>query len=264
MANSKLYPGEFVIDENSPDQLVKTPEGKSTGLRLGLRSTPFGQMHGSTAFPAELLIPRSDWQAWIQDAEQSQTRISDICLAAGLPCKDQGQTNYCWINAPTHCVEIIRVVQNQGMVILSPASAGGPIKKFRNDGGWGEEGLRWIVDHGLCPVDLWPANAISKSYYTEANRQVALNYRVTEWFELVPRNLDQLVSCLLRRIPVAVGYNWWGHEVTACDAVWMDGTVSIRIRNSWGMSWGSQGFGILSGNKMLPDDAVAPRVAIAG
>ena len=75
--------------------------------------------------------------------------------------------------------------------------------------------------------------------------------------------MAQLISCLLRRIPVAVGYDWWGHEVTAVDAIWLDGTVAIRIRNSWGMSWGNKGFSVLQGNKMIPADAVCARVAVA-
>jgi C1A family cysteine protease len=45
--------------------------------------------------------------------------------------------------------------------------------------------------------------------------------------------------------------------------VGLDGTHAIRIRNSWGMGWGSQGYGILQGAKMRADDAVSPRSAIA-
>ncbi len=260
MSSSVLFKDELIINDAYE---VETPPMQSTGLKLALRTTAFGAIPSAPPFPSSMIIPKNDRQGWIEDAEKNKSRTSDVIIASGLPCKDQGQTNYCWINAPTHCVEITRVLQNQPMVILSPASAGGPIKQFRNVGGWGEEGLEWIVQHGLVPVDHWPANSIDSRLYTEANKQLALDYRVTEWWELQPRNMDELISCLLHRIPVAVGYNWWGHEVTAIDCVWLDGEIAIRIRNSWGMSWGDKGFSILQGNKMIPDDAVCARVTVA-
>ncbi len=258
---------EMVIDDSTPSSHTDAPDGYTHSLDLGLRG-PRDYAYGDVAspFPSDLLIPSSDWQGMIQEMEERKTRLSDRIAQVGLPCKDQQQTNFCWINAPTHCVEIVRVKQNQKMVILSPASAGGPIKNFRNVGGWGKEGLEYIVENGLVPVENWPANAIDKRYYTEANKAIALNYRVVEWWELRPKTLAEVMSCLLRRIPIAVGYNWWSHEVSLVDPVWTNGAPGGRLRNSWGMSWpkpGASGYSILQGSKLLPDDAVAPRTAIA-
>lgn len=253
---------ELIIHDGTPERDCQPPVGFSTGLDLSGRTSE-GYAGVAEMFTTDLIIPRSEWQARIQESEETKSRISDMSIAAGLPCKDQNGTNYCWINAPTHCVEIVRVSMNQPMVSLSPASAGGPIKGYRNVGGWGKEGLEWIVSHGLVPSANWPDNAIQPSYNTEANKRLGLNYRVTEWWELQPGNLDQLITCLLLRMPVAIGLSWWSHEVTAVDAVWKDGAIAIRCRNSWGMSYGEQGFFILQGSRMLPDDAVCPRVAIA-
>lgn len=263
---SNIPAGTLIIDDGTPERVYMPPPGLSTGLRLGLRSTPFGAIPNAPPFPPDLVIPRADWPGWIQEAEETKTRLRDLAELAGLPCKDQNGTNYCWINAPTYCVELLRVAQNQPMVILSPASAGARIKNFRNVGGWGEEGLTFIVEDGLVPVDRWPANAISRKYATPENIELAKKYRVTEWTELRPRDLDQLISCVLRRIPVAVGYNWWSHEVTAVGAAWVDGAIALEIRNSWTMDWpteGAGGYGLLRGSKMLADDAVAPTSATA-
>lgn len=253
---------DIIIHDGTPDRDFQPPSGFSTGLDLSQR-TAEGYKGVADPFPQALIIPRSEWQARIQEMKELKSGLNDMSIQAGLPCKDQNGTNYCWINAPVHCVEIVRVKQNQKLVLLSPASAGGPITGFRNVGGWGKPGLEWIVANGIVPVDQWPANGISRSYYTDANRELAKDYRITEWWELQPRNLDELISCLFHGIPVAVGYNWWGHEVTATHPEWVDGAIALGIRNSWGMSWGNKGFGILQGSKMLPDDAVAPRVAIA-
>ncbi len=265
--SSSMYGGELVIDDSTDVAVAEAPEGYSHSLDLGLRG-PNDYEYGDAAqpFPQELLIPPSEWQGMIEEMEERKTRTSDKVEQAGLPCKDQAQTNYCWINAPVHCVEILRVMQNQPMVILSPASAGAPIKNYRNVGGWGKEGLEYVIEHGIVPVSLWPANAIDRRYATPENKLAALDYRAVEWWELRPRNTNELISCLLRRIPVALGYNWWRHEVTGYDAVWVNGRIAIRIRNSWTMNWpqvGARGYSILQGSKMLPDDAVAPRSVLA-
>lgn len=261
MGSSKLMPGERVINDESPSHYHAEPRGMRRGLDLSLRSAD-GYGDAAEPFPRELLVPRSEWQARIQEIEASKSRLSDLATLAGLPPKNQQQTNYCWINAPTYCTEMVRVVQNQPLVLLSPASAGAQIKNYQNVGGWGKEGLEWIIAHGLVPVDRWPANAIDRRYATAENKALALKYRVAEWWELTPGNVDEFISCLLRRIPIAVGYNWWSHEVSMIDPLWLDGDVAVRIRNSWG-DWGENGYGVLQGQRMLPDDAVAPRTALA-
>jgi hypothetical protein len=253
----------FLIHDGTPNDTL-FPDDKGRGLVEPLGYAGVRGVTPPDEFPRELLLDDSAIQALIKEREDRKLRHVDLAAQAGLECKDQQQTNYCWINAPTYCTEYVRVWQNELAVVLSPASAGAPIKNFRNEGGWGKEGLQWIVDHGLVPVDKWPANAIGRAYYTPENRELALNYRVTEWTELAPRNLRQCASVVLRGLPVAVGYNWWSHEVSMVDFVWLDGTYWPVIRNSWGMRWGSAGgYSTLQGDRALPDDAVTPRVALA-
>jgi hypothetical protein len=254
----------FVIGDDTPDRIL-FPNGSSCGLALPrsrIESDAYAYTGIAEPFPANLLIPEQDWQGMIQEQEATKSTIRHLTDQAGLPYKRQARTLYCWINAPVYAVETLRVIQNQEMVILSPASAGAQIKRFRNVGGWGKEGLEWIVEHGVCPVDIWPANAIDRKYLTEEAVEASERYKVTEWWELKPRNMRELVSCLLHRIPVAVGYDWWGHEVTAVGVVWLDGRIALLIRNSW-EGWGDNGYGVLQGKRMIPDDAVAPRVVLA-
>ena len=262
----------LIINDETSSHLYDPPAGFQRGLELGLRG-PSDHEYGdiATAYTSDFDIPKSEWQARIEEIKERKSSLRHLCKLAlhpdgvttGLPCKDQSQTNYCWINAPTYATEVIRVRQNQPLVTLSPASVGAQLTNYRNVGGWGKDALDGIRRLGLTPTNLWPANAIDNRYLTAASKAEALKYRIDEWTELAPRNLNQLVSMLLRRIPVAVGYNWWGHEVTATGLLWLDGTVALEIRNSWSMGWGDEGYGILQGNKMLPDDAVCPRTAIA-
>jgi hypothetical protein len=216
-----------------------------------------------TAFPSELIIPRSEWKERIQEKDAKKSWITNICDSVGSKVKDQNGTNYCWINAPTRCLEITRIMAGEPQVVLSPASAGGPIKGFSNVGGWGTEGIKWIAENGVCPVENWPANAISRQYYTADNKAVAMKYRIDSWWDLHPNSFDELVSCALQDIPVAIGLSWWSHEVTfTFAAIDKNGNVVGGIDNSWGTGWGDNGRGLLTESKSRPDDANAVRTAI--
>jgi hypothetical protein len=173
----------------------------------------------------------------------------------------------CWGNSPAYAMEVIRVIQGQRKVYLSPASACAQIMNYQNNGGWADTFMKFVEKYGLVPESYWPANHWQDGRYaTSVNREKAMNYRQTEWWQLRPRTDKEMMSCLLRRWPVSVGYNWWGHQITLEDPVWLDGTYAGRGRNSWGMNWPSQGAGgyfILQGFRLTPDDAVVPRQAKA-
>ena len=270
---SALYPGEKVYDDSNYTELLDSsmiPAGMSRGMipRDWDKHPHGGLGRGSGKFPKNRIIPRSEWTQRIAEMEKEKTRLSDLMLEMGLPCKDQNGTNYCWINAPVHCVEIILALQNQrdeagSLVILSPASCGAKIKNFRNSGGWGQEGLQYLREHGAVPTKLWPANAIQRQYDTEAAWQVAKRYKVTSWWDLTPRSFDEKMTLHFMRIPTADGYNWWRHEVTGYDPVVVSpGKYGARERNSWSMSYGDRGFFVLAESKATPDDCCAPSVIL--
>lgn len=217
-----------------------------------------------------LLIPQSEWQARIEERKKLGTGLKSLIDRAGLQVLDQQQTNYCWVNGPTYAAMVARLVQHQDVVRLSPASVGAPVKGYRNDGGWGSEAIKYGHEHGWVPQSLWPANAIDRRYDTAETQTLRQYYRVTEWQLLREAYgdtkvsdqlaLQRLVSYLLRNVPVPVGFNWWSHEVCAVDVDWVSGAPALVIANSWGPTWGTQGFGTIQGQRMIPDDAVAPQV----
>lgn len=262
MADSLLYPGERIIDEHSPFALTD-PSGYGKGYEGmhpdGYGATPYDPL------PDSFLIDRSEWEDRANEKEKTQSRLSDIIVYKQLPPKNQQRTDLCWSFGVTGAQETVRALMNQPTVSLSPASVAGPVTGWKNVGGWGYNALKQGADKGWVPSKIWPDTAVtSKNLYTAENQKIALDYRCTEWFKLLPNHLEQAASCVLQNIPVPAGYDWWGHLIFLVDLVFINGVVCFRIRNSWGdIPDFPNGFGILKGNRAIPNDAVAPRQAIA-
>mgnify|MGYP003149185879 CR=1 FL=1 len=257
---SFIHPDEHVIgDHNYRTYADNDPVIDGQKMSRGLLERDYDERPLGSGCAAKFdlpTIPRDEWR------ERTKSRLSDLCDVAGLQCKNQGNTNYCWINAPTYCMEVVRAVQNQELVLLSAASVGCRINEFRNQGGWGTWAIEYLSRYGIVPESIWPANSLRREHDTEQAWEKAKRYRMTEWWDLTPRSFDELMTCLVLRIPVAIGLTWWRHEVTAIDPVYKNG-FAVRIRNSWGLSWGDKGYSILTEAKATPDDALAPRTAIA-
>ena len=262
---SYLSPHELIIDDDAVARglyvyNVVDGERKGTGwIERDLSDDPYCSFAAPFNIP---LIPRSEWAARIEEMEATNTRPSDLMKAALVPCKDQKQTSYCWIFAATSCVEQVLSIQGQPFVSLSPASAGAPIKNYRNEGGWSTQGIRWIAEHGLVPSAAWPDTAIDKRWNTAETKQMRERYKVVDWIEATPRGEEQLMTLLLSRIPCACGYNREGHATICLDPLYFGGDeFGSRSRNSWGANFGDNGFFVRRGSRHIPDDIVAPHVA---
>lgn len=254
-------------------QLVGT-DGQPLNLDLQVSDSnpelvrvPFS-VGASGRLPAEYRIDINDTgalQAMIQETEKFGADIMSRCNLGTngkeLPCKDQDGTNFCWSNAPVYCYEVVRLYANEDLIFFSPGSVAGPINRYTNQGGWGGEALKFMVANGVVPNDLYPPNQIRKMSADKmaAAEAVRGKFKVLEWW--ICEDLADVVSCLLRGWPVAVGLNWWSHEITYTNALWVDGELAIGFRNSWAMSYGNKGYSVLQGRKMHPDDAVTPRIA---
>jgi hypothetical protein len=222
------------------------------------------------------VIPKSEWSARIKELEDTKSRISDMRLVGNggqpIPALDQDGVGYCWAHSSTGAVMMLRCLMNAPYVPLSAFCVAATIKQGADEGGWGAQSLDFITQKGVCSQALWPQG--DRSYRKYDKPEVWANaalHKVTEgWVDMAAaqydRNLtfEQVVTCLLSRIPVVVDMNWWSHSILAIDAVEIEsGSYGIRILNSWGDSWSEKGTGVLQGSKAHPDGAVAPRVTTA-
>ena len=254
---SRLSPNALIIGDDTPER-----EYRARHLGTGFQAKPPSEYLRdgySKPFPLPT-IPREEWAERIEERERTNSKLRDIKKWAGFRSLNQGSLGYCWVFAPTQALHYLRAVHGFAHVPLSPASVGAPIKNYRNVGGWGSEALAYMVEHGTVPQEMWPATSLDRKLDNAETKAVRKHFKVEEFWELKPRNFDELATCLLYGFPVAVGYNWWGHEVLAHDLLRLEsGEYAIEIDNSWG-GWGDEGHGILKGTKALPDEAVAPRV----
>lgn len=257
---------ELIINDDNYLSHVTPPEGMSTGLIL----RDWDQMPvGSSAVASQVisnedLIPREEWPDLIADMERSKSRLSDIAKYYGIRVKNQAQTNFCHANSPALIVEVMRAVAGQPYIALSPAFNANIVTGGRNVGAFILHNLEAASEHGFAPESLVPPNFVGLNFHPQA-RGEAKKYRIEEWYDF-PRNrdgkaFDRMMTCLLRRIPVATAHNWWRHAVSAFDPFYKNGKFGARFRNSWGPSYGEDGWFVMMEGKGTPDEAYAPRVA---
>jgi len=146
-----------------------------------------------------------------------------------------------------------------------------PRSRLSGQGGWCVLSAQFIRETGIPAQSFWPQGSAKLSYDTPEMRANAALHKVTEdWVDLTKdvydQNLtfDQVASCLLTNIPVALDYNWWSHSICGIRLVRIAANeYGIKILNSWGDNWEDKGMAILQGRRSIPDGAVAFRTTIA-
>ncbi len=231
------------------------------------RTIPFGEL-GSWApkFDDSQLIPRERWSQLIVELgdDTLSNKIKKQQKKGKMNALDQGQTQYCWASAPVNCVRIHHMLTRNKVLDLSPASVAATIKNYQNLQGNAAEALRFIAERGVAPSSEWE-NYLYDDRSLNIDNTTAADHKVTKWWDLDPGSIfDQLATCLLNLLPVAVGYDdfmgrpGFGHEVTAVDLVdFGGGQFGIRIWNSYGDGWEEGGFCVLNPFHAIPQDAVA-------
>ena len=274
---SNQFADRLVIGDDTP---TAEYEAQSDGRARGLiprdySAYPVGFYAAAPAWDmASLpLVPWDEIPDRIAHMEETKTRLID--LVESLDPLDQNGQGFCWFYSGTAAIHCLRMRNNQPNVRLSAHSGACVIKNFRDEGGWGAQGLDFQKERGVVPVSRWPEKSMDRQYNTEANWEAAKEFRPVEGFvDLNSPQYDreltvqQIISCYLNRIPVISDFNWWGHSVCG---LWMyDYKPTLRkndpnryaaneILNSWGRGWGQNGRGMLKDSKAFPNGASAPR-----
>lgn len=263
--NSLWLPSKIIDDSNSSKaiQMESTQMGVSCGYVE--RESDYLEDGVCAAFPEEWLIPESEWPERIIEREREGWTNRQLREKYKLPPLHQNGTNYCWGNCCTQALHYNELKQGRTeWTPMSPASACARIKRGANEGGWMMQWIKWVLEHGINEAVDFPVNSRDIGRYdTKVNREKAKLHIMTEFLDLVPkgrnpsRAFQELISCLLRGIPVAIALMWWRHAVLAIDAVLKNGEVGILIDNSHGPSYGDNGLAAFFGTRKIPDDQEA-------
>lgn len=282
---SPIIPGVVHVDDSNFREHVKPPgdnadgiEQSSTGfIPRDYAAQPLGSIPHTSGFPSSLLLDTQQAKERIQELERTKTDIVSLLQYAwdnkewiGL---NQDPTNFCWCFAVIHAIMICRLLAGEPFKRLSPFSVADIVKNFSNIGGWGGEANEQCVKEGVSTQEFWPfgdpgSNNLQSAnmsairngrQYLQSSRANASLHKVTEFWELKPRNWQEKLSALCIPVPVASGYNWMGHERCSVAAIILSNGDTGCIDLDSYTNDGSPDLKSLSSSRGAADDAVIPR-----
>jgi C1A family cysteine protease len=195
----------------------------------------------------------------------------DLSTEAGMPpVYDQGQLGSCTANAIAAAVDFENHVQTKEFITPSrlwiyyqERVIEGSVSQ--DSGAQIRDGMKAVAKLGVCPETDWPydittfAHKPPRKDYTDARKDKVLTY------EAAPQDLFGLKSVLASGLPVVFGFTVYesfeskavadsgilpmpspSESIVGGHAVLMvgynDASDRFRVRNSWGSSWGQDGY----------------------
>ena len=201
------------------------------------------------------------------------------------PIYDQGELGSCSANAIAGAVEFDLIKQKQKRVFIpsrlflyyNERAMEGTVTS--DSGGQIRDGIKSEAKQGDCPENLWPYDITKfavkppKQCYDNALKYKAFNY------QRLVQDLNQLKGCLFSGYPFVFGFTVYasfespqvaqtghapmpapGEQVIGGHAVmavgYDDSNQWFIVRNSWGESWGMEGYFTLPYSYLLEAEPI--------
>jgi C1A family cysteine protease len=185
------------------------------------------------------------------------------------PVENQGSLGSCTANALVGALEFLELKHNQPLVTLSRLFVYYNERVIEHTtstdaGAMLRDGIKSLAAQGVCPEELWPyrIKQFAKKPPTDCYRQ-AKPHTITSYQRL--STVEEMRACLADGFPFVFGFSVYegfesatvaksgvmempkpheklvgGHAV--CAVGYDDQQKRFIVRNSWGKSWGKQGY----------------------
>lgn len=185
------------------------------------------------------------------------------------PVENQGQLGSCTANALVGTLEFLERKDNVKFIDLSRLFIYYDERAIEHtvksdSGAQIRDGIKTLAKQGVCPEKEWPYNTAKFAVKPSAKCYAdALNHQITSYHRIL--TLDEMRSCLASGFPFVFGFTVYenfesqevaktgilnmpqpgekvlgGHAVVAVG--YNDSEKRFIVRNSWGASWGQQGY----------------------
>jgi len=184
--------------------------------------------------------------------------------------KDQGQCGSCWSFSTTGAVEGIVAIKHGQLTPLSEQQLMDCSYSYGNlacNGGLMDNAFKYVMANGLCTEAAYPYTAKSSLDCKASSCSVSPNSKITGYTDVksTENNLGAAVD--MQPISVAIEADQSGfqmyksgvfcgicgtnldHGVLAVGYGTDSGTDYWKVKNSWGTSWGEQGYIRMCRNK---------------
>lgn len=191
-------------------------------------------------------ISREQWPDLIAQKDAEKSWLEDLVRQYNVKCGDQNGLGYCHAYGCKDGAVVARLIANHEHVDLSAESIGGPVTGWRNRGAYPEDDMKQLSQYGACPASMmdrpWSLSPHKWDPDWETER---LNYRAYEWEDLRVGGpaFDMAATAVLLGKACSSGFSWWSHFFSGPYRLYREGNrYVLRYRNTWGMSYGDQGF----------------------
>jgi len=190
---------------------------------------------------------------------------------AVTPIKNQGQCGSCWAFSTTGSMEGAWQIATGKLVSLSEQQLVDCSQKFGNmgcNGGLMDNGFKYAEQNAMCTEDSYPYKAAAGKCQAATCTTGIPKAGVTGFKDVKPQDLDSMASAVAQQ-PVSIAIEAdqrvfqlyhtgvltgtcgtkLDHGVLAVGYGTMNGTDYWKVKNSWGASWGSEGYILLEKNK---------------
>ncbi len=195
----------------------------------------------------------------IREKDAANDWVTDRCDKHGLKVKNQKNSSYCWIHAPTHGMEICYVLQGGHLLVLSAFFAGANIKNGHDQGGSGVVGVKYLQTTGTCLETMHGVMDFNTDHDAAHIANARLHRINQDAEEFDPSDNQLIYSAVVQDQPVTVGIPSMSHEVVLTRLTVVNGIIVPIFDNSWNYTWGNNGRGILQGRNTHFDEAMAIR-----